>query len=120
SGHHGDARGKGAHPECDTVGAAVLDPHAPVVDAERIRADLRHHGLDALAEGCRTGHDLDETRRTNVHPHAVERTEAALLDEEAEARPDAFSAGTPAPKIVLQRIPFEGCQRLIDQAGVVA
>ena len=50
AGHDGDARGERADAALDAVGLAVDDAHLPVIDAERIGADLREHGLDALAD----------------------------------------------------------------------
>ena len=92
AGHHGHAGRERAHPEGDPIGAAVHDPHPPIVGAKRIRADLRHHRLDALTERGRARDHLDETRGVDRHPHAVERPEPALLDENGEPGPDVFAA----------------------------
>ena len=40
----------GADAERNPVGLAVDDAAAPVIDAERVGGNLRHHGLKALAE----------------------------------------------------------------------
>ena len=101
--HHGDPRGEGAHAEIDAVGPAVGDAHAGIVDAERIGADLRHHGLDALPDRGRAGDDLDGAGVVDDDPHAVERAEPALLDEQRKPGADRFAAGAPPLQVGLQR-----------------
>ena len=43
----------------DPVGLPVDDAYAAVVDAERLRADLRDHGLEPLSDRRAAGDDLD-------------------------------------------------------------
>src|SRR5262249_12487543 len=90
------------HPEWDAVGAAVHDPPATIIDADRIAADLRPPRSDALAERSRPGHALDHTGGVDRYPHAVERPEPALLDEEGKSRPNAFATGATAFELALQ------------------
>jgi len=59
--HHGDARSKGAHAFVDAVGLAVDDVDIAIVYAERVGADLRDDGLDALSERGDAGDDFDRT-----------------------------------------------------------
>src|SRR5262249_56389205 len=118
-GHHRRAGCERSHPEWDAVGSAVHDPHTPIIDAERIGADLRHYRFDALAERSRPGHDLDHTRSVDRYPHAVEWPEPALLDKEGKSRPDAFAAAATPLELALQVAPFHRRQRLVEQAGTV-
>ncbi len=69
-----------------------------VVDAERVGADLRHHGLDPLPDRSGAGDHLDQAGAVDRQPHAVERSEPALLDEDRQPRADAFAAGATAPQ----------------------
>ena len=62
-GHHGRARRMRADAVLDAVGLAVGDADAPVVDAQHLGADLRHHGLEALAERRAAGDELDRAAR---------------------------------------------------------
>src|SRR5258706_12210706 len=48
--HHRGARGVRADAIGDAVGLAVDHRNAAIVDAERVGADLRHHGLEALPQ----------------------------------------------------------------------
>jgi hypothetical protein len=80
-GHHGGARGMGADAERNAVGLAMNDAAAPVVDAKRVGGNLRHHGLESLAERGAPGQDLDRAGGIDRNSHAVGRTEPALLDE---------------------------------------
>ena len=57
--HHRHARGEGAHASVDAVGLAVRHAHIGVMDAERVGADLRHRGFDALADRGHAGDDFD-------------------------------------------------------------
>ena len=45
--------------EGDAVGLAVDDAAAPVIDAEHVGGDLRHHRFEALADRRAAGDDLD-------------------------------------------------------------
>src|SRR5262249_50743817 len=85
---------------CCMSSAASSSALARIIDTERIRANLRHHRFDALAERSRPGHDLDHTRGIDRYPHAVERPKPALLDKEGKSRPDAFAASATPPGIV--------------------
>ena len=107
-------------PERDAVGAAVHHAHAPIIDAERIGADLRHHGLDPLPDRRGAGDHLDEARAIDGKPHAVERPEPALLDEHRKAGPDEFAGGAAAAQLNLQRAPAGCGKRLVEQPGIIA
>ena len=94
--HHGRARGMRADAVGDAVGLAVGHAHAPVVDAQNLGADLRHHGLEALAERGAAGDELDRARAIDLDPHAVGRPEPALLDEHRKAGTDRLAGGAAA------------------------
>ena len=72
----------------DPVGAALDHAHPAVIDAERVGADLRDDGLEALAERRAAGDDLDRAGGLDRDPHAVARAQPALLDKHREAGAD--------------------------------
>ena len=78
-----------------------------IVDAERVGADLRDDRLDPLPDRGRAGHHLDEAGGVDRDPHAVERPEPALLDENRKPRPDAFAAGATPLQFLLQLGPLD-------------
>ncbi len=118
--HHGGARGMRADAELDAVGLAVGDAHAPVVDAQHLGADLRHHGLEALAERGAAGDELDHARGVDLDPHAVGRAEPALLDEHRKAGADHLAGGAAARQLGLELVPVERGEELVEQADIVA
>ena len=75
----------------DAVGLAVDHAAMLVIDAERIGGDLRHHGLETLAERGAAGDDLDHARCVDGNFHAVGRTKPALFDEHGDADADQFA-----------------------------
>ena len=91
-----------ADPEFDPVGLAVGDAHAPVIDAQRLGADLRHHGLEALAERGAAGDQLDRARGVDLDAHAVGQAEPALLDEHRKSGADQFAGGAAAASSALR------------------
>ena len=117
AGHDGHARGEGPHAIGDLVGLAVHDPDAPIVDAQRIGANLRDHGLDALPDRGRAGDDLDSARCIDRDPHPVERTEAAFFDEHAKPDTDRFAGLAPPLHVGPQLRPVHGGQRLVEQSS---
>ena len=78
-------------PNGDAVGLAVDDAALPVIDAERVGGNLRHHGLKALAERGAAGDDLDHAGGIDGNAHAVGRAEPALLDEHRNADADQLA-----------------------------
>ena len=96
-----------ADAEGDPVGLAMGDAHAPVIDAEHLGADLRHHGLETLSERGAAGDELDRARGIDLDAHAVGRAEPALLDEHREAGADRLAAGASARELGLELVPFE-------------
>src|SRR6185437_16300431 len=92
--HHGDTRGEGAHAAGDAVGLAVHDVDGLVGGAERLGTDLRHHGLDALADRGVAGDDLDAVL-FDLDADRVERTEPALLDEHGDTGADLLALRAP-------------------------
>ena len=91
--HHRGARGVRADAEGDAVGLAVDHAAVLVIDAERVGGDLRHDGLEALAERGAAGDDFDHAGRVDGNFHAVGRTEPALFDEHGDADADQFAGG---------------------------
>ena len=57
----------------DTVGAAVHDPHAAIVGAERLGTNLRDNGFKALPHRGAAGNDLDLTVGVHVYARSVGR-----------------------------------------------
>ena len=82
------------------VGLAVNDPHAAVIDAERLGADLRHGGLEALAERGAAGDQLDRAGAVDRNLGIVGRPAPALLQKDRDPGPDRLArarGGAPAP-----------------------
>ena len=120
-GHHGGARGMRADAKGDLVGLAVDDADAAVVDAERLRADLRDHGLEALAERRAAGDDLHDARRVDGNLHAVGGAEPALLHEHRNAGADQLARGAAALQHrALQLVPVGRREHLVEQREIVA
>ena len=92
----------------------------PVIDAEHLRADLRHHGLETLSERGAAGDELDRTRRVDLYAHAIRGAQAALLDEHREARADRLATGASARELDLELVPFERGRELVEQPDVIA
>jgi hypothetical protein len=55
----------------DPIGLAMGHAHAPVVDAQSLGANLRHHGLEALPERSAAGDELHHTRAIDLDAHAI-------------------------------------------------
>src|SRR5262249_43766947 len=53
-------------------------------------------------------------------PHAVVRSEPALLDEQRKSRADEFAVVAPALNLNLQFTPFGGYERLVEETGIIA
>ena len=89
----------------------------PVVDAERVGADLRHHGLEALAERGAAGDHLDHAGGVDLDAHAVGGPEPALLDEHRKTGADQLAGGAAAREVGLELVPAERRQHLVEQPG---
>ena len=87
TGHDRDTGGERSHSAGDPVRLPMGNTDFPVIDPERVGADLRHHGLHALADRSGAGDDLD--RAVAVHRDAHCRT--------ARARSSPRTCATPAP-----------------------
>ena len=110
----------GPKAEFDAIGSPVNDTDLAIIDAERLGTNLSHDGLEALADGCAAGDDLDVAGDVDVDLGPVERSEPALLDEEAEPRADEFPGGPPCRQCSLEIVPAESRQRLLEQAEIIA
>ncbi len=119
-GHHGGARRVRADAEGDAVGLAVGHPHLAIIDADPFGADLRHHGLEALADRRAARDQLDRARRVDLDVHAIGGTEAALLDEHGKAGADRLAGRAPARQLGFELVPLERDQELVEQADIVA
>ncbi len=120
AGHDRHPRGEGALPERDAVGAAMHHPHAPIIDPERVGADLRNDGLDPLPDRGRAGDHLHEARAVDGDAHAFKRPEPALLDEQSEPRAHVFAGGAATRQLCRQRVPLEHGESLVEQPGIIA
>ncbi len=67
-----------------------------IVDADHLGGDLRHHGLEALAERGAAGDHLDGAGGVDRDPDAVGRPEPALLHEHGDAGADQLAGGAAA------------------------
>ena len=103
--HHRHARGECAEAFVYAVGLAVYDINCLVIDAERIGADLRHRGFDALTDGSDAGDELDIAIRLYFDADGVGGPKSALLDEHRNAGADQFAFGAAFLQIVLQGRP---------------
>ena len=120
AGHHRGPRGVRPDPVLDAVGLAEHDAHPAVIDPQRLGADLRHCRGDALPDRRPAGHQFDRAGRIDRHPGPVERPETALLDEDRQAGSDQLAGFAAAAQILLQRVPADPRQRLVEQTRVVA
>src|SRR6516164_6215649 len=91
----------------DPIGLSMADAHPAVVDAERFRANLRHHSLEPLTEGRAAGDELHGAGGVHLDAHAVGGAEAALLDEHGKAGAHRLATGAPAGKLVLELGPIQ-------------
>src|SRR4051794_3099494 len=94
----------------DTVGLAMHHAHPAIVDAKRVSADLRHHGLKTLAERGAAGDQLDLARRLDRDANGVTRSEAALLHEHREPCAHRFTSVTARSEARGQRGPIEALE----------
>ena len=106
--------------ERDAVGLAVDDAHAPVIDAERVGADLRHHRLEALPD-----RGPPVTTSTAPEVSTVIRTPSdgpspLFSTKIASPAPTHSPRGAAPLQILLQLVPADRGQRLVEQAGIVA
>ena len=104
----------------DAVGLAVDDAAAPVVDAERVGGDLRHDGLETLAERGAAGDDFDRAGLVDGNLHAVGRPEPALLDEHRDADADQLAGGFAPLHFGVERVPADLGEQLVEQPDIVA
>src|SRR5262249_57487824 len=95
----------GADPIGDAIGLAVGHAHAPMVDAETLGADLRHHRLETLAERSAASDELDRARAIDLDPHAVGGAQPALLNEHRKSRTDCLTRGAAARQFGLALVP---------------
>ena len=93
-----------------------------VIDAERIGADLRHRGLEALPDRGAAGDQLDRARRIDRRCCALSDGPSPLFSTKMrKAGADQFAArrgGVASSR--LQLVPADARQRLVEQARVVA
>src|ERR1700683_732826 len=89
----------------DQVGLAMNDAHAAIVDAEGLGADLRHDGLETLAERGAAGDQLHRAGAVDRDLGIVGRAAPAFLQEDGDARAYRLAGGTPALEILLQLLP---------------
>ena len=75
----------------DQVGVAMDDPHLAIIDAERLGADLRHRGLEALAERGAAGDQFDRAAAVDRDLGIVGRAAPALLQEDGDAGADRLA-----------------------------
>src|SRR5581483_8689470 len=89
-------------------------------DAERVGADLREHGLDALAHRGAARVDGRGAAAGELDTGVLPARDAALLDEEGEAEPAPAAVPGPLVPPAPEPVPVEAPARLLEQQGVVA
>src|SRR4051812_32188231 len=104
----------------DAISLTVGDTYAPVVDSQHLGADLRHHGLEALAERRAAGDELDRARGVDLDPHAIRGAQATLLHEHRKPGADGFSGGATSRQRSPELVPIERYQELVEQPDIVA
>ncbi len=109
-----------ADAERDAIGLAVNDAAAPVIDAERVGGNLRHHRLKPLPERRAAGDDIDHAGRIDGNSHAVGRAEPALLDKHRKPDPDKFAARFALGNGRVELGPAGCGEKLIEQSDIVA
>src|ERR1700754_2251083 len=91
----------------DAVSLTVGDTYAPVVDPQHLRADLRHHGLEALAERRAAGDELDRARGVDLDPHAIRRAQATLPHKHRNPAPDVSAGGATSRQRSPELVPLK-------------
>ena len=109
-----------ADTERDAVGLAVDHAAAPVIDAERVGGDLRHHGFKALADRSAAGENLDRARGVDGDFHAVGRAKPALFHEHGDADADQFAGGFALLHVGVELVPIDLGEQLVQQPDIVA
>ncbi len=104
----------------NAVGLAVHDADAPIIDAKRLGADLRHRRLEALADRGAAGDDLDGAAGVDRNPRAVGRSAAAFFDEQCDAGAYCFAGRARRRTSCCMFVPAEMRQRLFEQRRIVA
>src|SRR5258705_5918421 len=89
----------------DAVGAAMDHAHALIIDAERIGANLRDHGLYPLPDRRRPGDYFDASRDIDCDSDAAYRTAPAMLEEHHGTHSDRFTRRLAAFEIRLELMP---------------
>ena len=109
-------------PILDPVGAAVHDPHAAIIDAERLGADLRDHGLEALSDRSAAGDDLDMRRRCRRWTRTPSTGPSPLFSTNmARPTPTISPARGAAARLGARARPTStACEHLVEQAAIVA
>src|SRR5438067_13675521 len=102
------------------IGLAVDDPHAAVIDPERVGADLRHGRREALPDIRAAGHQFHRPGRVNAAARAVGAAEPALIDKDREPGADQSAGIAPAAPGVLQSPPSPPRPRPVEQPAAVA
>src|SRR6516162_5445748 len=97
AGHYRSAGGVSANAVLNAVRLAEHDPNPAVIDSERIRADLRHRGREALPHRRTTGHQLDHASRIDGDAGSVHRAEPTLLDKHGDTGADQLARRAPSP-----------------------
>ncbi len=120
AGHHRHPRRMRAEAVIDAVGAAVDHAHVPVIHPERGGADLRDRRFDALSQRSAAGDHLDGLGAVHRDPHAINRAEAALLQEKSDSGADRLARRPAALEFLLQLVPAEAGEHLVEQSRVVA
>src|SRR5262249_41699512 len=98
--------GARADPVSDRIGLAMGHAHAPVIDAQSLGANLRHHGLEALPEGSAAGDELHRARTIDLDAHAIGGTQPAFLHQHPKSRAHRFPPRPPAPQPGPATCPF--------------
>ena len=111
---HGRARGMGADAESSAIGLAMDHTNPAIVDAERLRANLRHDRFEALPDGGAASDQLDVAVGVDRGPRSIRWSASAFVEEDTQSNPDELAATTAASDVVLQHGPID-CRQGLGQ-----
>ena len=89
------------------------DADTAIIGAERLGADLRHDGLEALADRGAAGDDFDMAGRIDEDLGAVRRAEPAFLEKHRKPGADQLARLAPRREPCLHLFPADLLQRLV-------
>ena len=118
--HDGNTGGKCSHSEFDPVRKPVRNTDFPVIDPERIGADLRDDGFHSLTDRSRTRDDFHHAIAVHAYSHQIGWPQPAFFHEQCDTSADKLAGGLARGQFLAQERPFDRGQSLVEQTGIIA